>query len=155
MSFLNPSLPMDITSVYVNMLCSVSFVTPTQTECVCCSEGKNPLFVRDLAPHQSLLCRKASAAIAWGSFMHWGHVQGALWKGNKKGSICFLLYSSNIRENSQVVWLFSKVFCWHSGNQESLAEIPIHWPGGSLNGEVLIWTSSWGFLLRQKRFIGF
>lgn len=64
---------MEIPSIYVkNMLSSLSFGTAAQAECVCCSERKNHLFVRDprFAPHQCLLCRKASTAIAWGSFMH-------------------------------------------------------------------------------------
>lgn len=150
---------MDIASIYVkNILWFLSFVTATQAECVCCSEGKNPLFVRDLAPHQCLLCRKASAAIAWGSFMHWVHVQRALWKGNKKGNLCFLLWSSNIRENSQVVSFFPRCSADIVETKRanlSLAEIPIHCHAGSLNGEVLIWTRSWRFLLRYKRFIGF
>lgn len=115
---------MDIASIYVkNMLWSLSFVTATQAKCVHCSERKNLLFVRDLAPHQCLLCRKASAAIAWGRFMHWVHVQRALWRGSKEGNLCFLLLSSNTREHSHVVWFFSKVFCWHPGNQESKPQL--------------------------------
>lgn len=115
------------------MLWSLSFVAATQAECVCCSERKS-LFVRDLAPHQCLLCRKASAAIAWGSFMHWVHVQRALWKGNKKGNLCFLL-SSDIKEQSQVVWLFPRCSADILETKRanlSLAEIPIHWHAGSL-----------------------
>lgn len=98
---------------------------------------ENPLFVRDLAPHQCLLSRKASAAIAWGSSMHWVQVWRALWKGNKSGNHCFLLLSSNIRERGQVVWIFSKVFCWNPGNQESKPQLgwdPHHWHAGSISG---------------------
>lgn len=89
---------MDIASVYVkNMLWSLSFGTVAQTVCVCCSERKGHLFVRDLclAAHQCLLCRRVSVVIAWGiwgSFMHRVHIAEFYERERKKSKEIFISF---------------------------------------------------------------
>lgn len=142
-----------------------SFGTAAQAERVCCSEGKNHLFVRGpcLAPHQCRLCRKGAVVDAWGiwgSSVHWVHIAKSSVKGEGKKckekvrKYSFLLCSLN-KSEKQKCSVFFKVFCWYCGKSilqlgwdlHPLAHWILKWKGAELKEEPQ------GFLMRWKGYL--